>query len=203
MIPRAGVVLRIRGRSVHGTAVVRFMRDRGMVMLRTRGIPMMRRTATGMMPGRAMVRHTHIMHMRGVVPVAAIPRRGRPVRHQARCRKRSKTEHRSAGCRVSIHRAAIGITENREATRIIAGIRPGDGGTRVGAAHRHRTTRVQWIIIYGTTTQHHRCTSEHGYIFHFCLHGRFFVIVYLCGASHFAVYFKFSISERLTSTDVS
>ncbi len=88
LIHRAGFVR--LGRSVCSTRLVYhcrarlthvFMRSCCMVKPGMMMVHMMRCFATGIMPGRAMMRHAYTPHMMRVVPMPAIPRRRSPARY--------------------------------------------------------------------------------------------------------------------------
>lgn len=68
---------------------------------------MMRRSHPGMMPGGVARRSTHAVHMRRIMPMPVVPRRGPPVRHQTGCCNGRYGENGYAGRRVAIHRTPI------------------------------------------------------------------------------------------------
>ena len=137
MVPGAGIV---RG-LVHRAAVVRLgcgvvVRLRRRMVGRPGRIPVVRRPVAGVVPGRAMRRHAHVVHMRRVMPVPAVPGSRPPVRHKAGRRDGCYGENGSTRSGVTIHWAPVIITENRETIRIVTGIGPGDRGTHMRPAHR-------------------------------------------------------------------
>lgn len=139
-------------------------------MMSTTMVPAMRRSHTGMMPGGVVMRHRHPVHMGRVMPVAAIPGRRAPVRHQARsCDSGYGKDSHTRGC-VTIHRSAIGIAVNRETVHIIARVGPLHRGAPTGAAHPHRGARVHGVIVHHARTQHYGRPGHQSYVFQSFLH---------------------------------
>ena len=114
MVSRRLVVrLRITRLTQHGRRVLvnRSMHTAGGTMMRLVPVIISGRSRHTVNVGRVMMR-------------AMIPRCGTPVRYKAQSRQRSNRVNCYTGFRVSVYRAAIGITINRETIGVITCIRP-------------------------------------------------------------------------------
>ena len=151
-----------RGGMMHRRLVVRgrcgmmgVMRRRGMVMV-------VRGTAVGVVAGRAVRRHAHIMYMGRIMPGAVVPGGRTPVRHKAGCRNGCNGEDGGTGSGVAIHGAAVVVAENREAVGIVAGVSPGNGGAHIRATHADGGIRVHRVVIHSAAAQQESRAGQHG-----------------------------------------
>ena len=128
---------------------------------------MMRRAVvrSGMMSRRKTRRHTHAVYMAGVMPMPAIPRRRRPIRHQAGSRQRRYRENGHACIGIPIHRLPIIVSVNRKAIHIIPRIGPRHSGTPTVVSHTHRTTGVHGVSMHRARAQQHGRTRQRRYVF--------------------------------------
>ena len=152
------------GRVVIHCGLVRsggMVHSRGMMRSRCRMV-VVRRATVGVVTGRAVRRHAHIVHMGRVMPRAAVPGGGAPVRHKAGCRDGCKGEYCCTGGGVAIHRAAIVVAENRETVGIVAGVGPGYGGAHVRPTHGDGGGGADRVVIHGAAAQHESRTCHHG-----------------------------------------
>jgi len=106
---------------------------------------------------------THVRHVTGgavrrsgyavdagrVVPRATVPRSRPPLRHKAEGSQCGKTEHSRTCCRIAVHRLPVGIAEDRETIRIVAGARP--SYRRIVPGSRHAYAAVN--AVYGARAQ--------------------------------------------------
>ncbi len=155
LVRRGGMM---RGRLVVGSRC-------RMMMVRCRGVMVVViRTAAGVVAGRAVRRHPHMVHMGRIMPGSVIPGGRAPVRHKAGCRDGGNGEDGGTGSGVAIHGAAVVVAENREAVRIVAGVGPGDGGAHIRATNADRGIGVHGVVIHSAAAQQESRAGQHGNI---------------------------------------
>lgn len=173
-----------RGIMIHRRLVRRGGMMRGRLVVRCRSVMVVViRAAVGVVAGRAVRRHAHMVHMGRIMPGSVIPGGRTPVRHKAGCRDGGNGEDGGTGSGVAIHGAAVVVAENREAVRIVAGVGPGDGGAHIRATHTDGGTGVYRVVIHRAAAQHERCAGQHGDVSRFLVHGMKIVVCYNLSAS--------------------
>ena len=129
------------------------------------------RHAPRMMPRRTMRRHAHAVHVVRIMPVAMVPGRRGPVRHQTGCRDGGNGENGRTRRGVTIHRPAVIITINREAIHIVPGICPGHCSAADRAAHADGCAGIHGVIIHNAGIQQQGRTCKQGNITQLRFHG--------------------------------
>lgn len=119
---------------------------------------------------REVRRHTHTMDVVRIMPVAMVPRCRAPQRHRAGNRQRTERKHRHTRRRVTVHRAAAVIAENRETGSIVAGRRPHGGIVVIRAAVRRHLVHTRAQQEAATADCKQKCRTDM-IQFHRCLGG--------------------------------